>query len=92
LRWFYHNDAQSKQRTQNLRHGGHDDREGRNLGPKGPGPKAFGGTVRDAHFLRHFRAPGNVFKYDGKTNPIVWLEDYRLACRVGRANDNLFII
>jgi hypothetical protein len=48
--------------------------------------------VRDAHFLRHFRAPGNVVKYDGKTNPSVWLEDYRLKYRVGGVNDDLFII
>jgi hypothetical protein len=31
-------------------------------------------------------------KYDGKTNPNVWLEDYRLTCGAGRTNDDLFII
>jgi hypothetical protein len=36
--------------------------------------------------------PGNIVKYDGKTNPSVWLEDYHLACRVGGANDDHFII
>jgi hypothetical protein len=25
-------------------------------------------------------------------NPNVWLEDYRLACQVGRANDDLIVI
>jgi hypothetical protein len=30
--------------------------------------------------------------YDGKTNLGVWLKDYRLACRAGRANDDDFII
>jgi hypothetical protein len=30
--------------------------------------------------------------YNGKTNPSNWLEDYRLTCRVGGANDDLFII
>jgi hypothetical protein len=25
---------------------------------------------------------GHVTKYDGSTNPAVWLEDYRLACRM----------
>jgi hypothetical protein len=37
----------------------------------------------DAHFSKHFWAPNNVVKYNGKTNPSVWLEDYRLACKVG---------
>jgi hypothetical protein len=36
--------------------------------------------------------PSNVNKYDGKTNHSVWLEDYCLACRVGGATDDLFII
>jgi hypothetical protein len=48
--------------------------------------------VRDARFPEHFRVLGNVVKYDGKTNPSVWLEDYRLACRVGGVNNDLFII
>jgi hypothetical protein len=30
--------------------------------------------------------------YDGKTNPSVWLEDYRLVCRAGGADHELFII
>jgi hypothetical protein len=36
--------------------------------------------------------PGNVVKYDDKTNPSVWSEDYRLVCRAGGANNDLFII
>jgi hypothetical protein len=43
-------------------------------------------------FLRCFHAPNNIVKYDGKTNPSVWLEDYRLVCRAGRMEDDLFII
>ena len=31
-------------------------------------------------------------KYTGDTNPGVWLEDYRLACRAGGATDECFII
>jgi hypothetical protein len=46
----------------------------------------------DACFLKRFRASNNVVKYDGKTNPNVWLEDYHLACRAGGADDDLFII
>jgi hypothetical protein len=43
-------------------------------------------------FPKHFWAPKNIIRYDGKTNPSVWLEDYHLACRVGRVDDDLFII
>jgi hypothetical protein len=33
-----------------------------------------------------------VPRYDGETNPSVWLEDYRLACHAGGATDDLFVI
>jgi hypothetical protein len=52
----------------------------------------FENNVSDACFSKHFRALNNVVKYDKKINPSVWLEDYRLACRAGGADDNLFII
>jgi hypothetical protein len=48
--------------------------------------------VHDAHFSRTFRASSNITKYDGKTNPSVWLEDYHLAHQVGNGNDDLFVI
>jgi hypothetical protein len=48
--------------------------------------------VHAAHFPRCFQALGNIVKYDGKINLIIWLEDYCLACRVGGANGDLFII
>jgi hypothetical protein len=48
--------------------------------------------MRNTCFLRCFQAPSNITKYDGKINPSVWLEDYRLACIAGGANDDLFII
>jgi hypothetical protein len=37
--------AHSKHRVRNPRHDGRDDWEGCNLGPEGPGPKAFGSNV-----------------------------------------------
>jgi hypothetical protein len=43
-------------------------------------------------FLKYFQSPNNVIKYDGKINPNIWLEDYRLACKAGGADDDLFII
>jgi hypothetical protein len=48
--------------------------------------------VHDTCFLKCFRAPSNIIKYDAKINSNVWLEDYHLACRAGRADDDLFII
>jgi hypothetical protein len=48
--------------------------------------------VCDACFPKCFRAPNNIAKYDSKTNPNVWLEDYRLACRASGADSDLFII
>jgi hypothetical protein len=33
-----------------------------------------------------------VPRYDGDTNPSVWLEDYRLTCHAGGAIDDLFVI
>jgi hypothetical protein len=68
------------------------DREQRSLSPEGPGTKSFGSNVRDACFPKCFWAPNNIIKCDGKTNPSVWLEDYHLACRVGGADNDLFII
>jgi hypothetical protein len=48
--------------------------------------------VRDPKFPSRFRASTNIPRYDGETNPSVWLEDYRLTCHVGGATDDLFII
>jgi hypothetical protein len=36
--------------------------------------------------------PSNIINYDDKTNPNIWLEDYRFTCRAGGADDDLFII
>jgi hypothetical protein len=52
----------------------------------------FGSNGRDTCFPKCFWVPNNVIKYDGKTNPNVWLEDYRPACRMGGADNDLFII
>jgi hypothetical protein len=48
--------------------------------------------VRDTRFPRHFRVPSNIVKYDDKTDPNLWLEDYRLACRASKANNDLLIV
>jgi hypothetical protein len=51
----------------------------------------FRSNVCNARFPKHFWAPHSVVRYDDKTNPNVWLEDYNLACRAGGADDDLFI-
>jgi hypothetical protein len=76
----------------NPHHRGRDDLEGCSLSPKGPGLEASGRDVCDAHFPKSFLALGNVIKYDDKTNSSVWLEEYRLTCREGGMNEDLFII
>jgi hypothetical protein len=64
----------------------------RSWSPNQRGPRAFGQSICDAKFSSRFRAPTNVPRYDGDTNPSVWLEDYRLACHTGGATDNIFVI
>jgi hypothetical protein len=44
------------------------------------------------HNFKRFRAPSNIIKYDCKTNPSIWLEDYHHACMTGEVDDDLFII
>jgi hypothetical protein len=39
-----------------------------------------------------YRVLTTVAKYDGETNPSVWLEDYRLACHNGGESDDLCMI
>jgi hypothetical protein len=84
--------AQSQCRVHNPRRRGRDDREGHSLSLEGSGPKVFKSNVCGARFLKHFRVSNNVVKYDSKANLSVWLEDYRLVCRAGGVDDNLFII
>ena len=64
----------------------------RSPSPDPTGPNAFSRAIRGAHFPQHFRPLANVVKYTGDTNPGVWLEDYRLACRARGASDDRFII
>ena len=64
----------------------------RSPSPDPAGPSAFSKAIREALFPQRFRPSANVVKYTGDTNPGVWLEDYRLACRAGGANDDRFII
>jgi hypothetical protein len=41
---------------------------------------------------QRFRQPTTIVKYNGETDPRVWLNDYRLACRLGGATSDEVII
>jgi hypothetical protein len=83
----HHNDD----RRRRWHHDSDDNRE-RSWSPNQRGPWAFGRSIRDAKFPSCSRAPTNVPRYDRDTNPSVWLKDYRLACHVGGATDDLSVI
>ena len=55
-------------------------------------PRVFSRAIRAAHFPARFRQPANLMKYSNETNPKLWLADYRLACQLGGADDDLLII
>jgi hypothetical protein len=58
----------------------------------GLGPHAFGSNVCDTCLPKCCQVSNNVAKYDGRTNPIVWLEDYRFTGKARGTDDDLFII
>jgi hypothetical protein len=60
--------------------------------PHDVGPRAFSYQIRTARIPPRFRLPRNITKYDGETDPAVWLEDFRLSCRAGGAYTDELII
>ena len=42
--------------------------------------------------MAQFWQPANLSKYSDETNPELWLANYRLACQLGGADDDLLII
>ena len=74
------------------RGGRYDSGEDRSPSPGPPGPRVFSKAIRSARFPARFRQPANLSKYSGETNPELWLANYRLACQLGGANDDLLII
>jgi hypothetical protein len=62
------------------RGGRYDSREDRSPTPEPPGTLVFSREIRTASFPQRFRQPTSIDKYNGETNPRVWLNDYRLAC------------
>jgi hypothetical protein len=60
--------------------------------PDGMVPWAFGYCIQKVPFPPRFRLPTNTTKDTEETNPAIWLEDFWLACQVGGADDDYFII
>jgi hypothetical protein len=52
----------------------------------------FSREIRAAAFPQRFRQPSTIVKYNGETDPRVWLNDYRLACQLGGATSDEVII
>ena len=72
--------------------GRYDPEHDHNLSPLRPGPRVFSEAIRRAKFPARFRQLASLTKYSGETNPELWLADYRLACQLGGADDDLLII
>jgi hypothetical protein len=74
------------------RGGRYDSGEDRSLTPEPPGTRVFSWEIRAAAFPQCFRQPSTIVKYNGETDPRVWLNDYRLACQLGGATSDEVII
>jgi hypothetical protein len=72
--------------------GRYDSREDRSPTPEPPGTCVFSREIRTANFPQRFRQPTTIIKYNGETDPRVWLSDYRLACQLGGATSDEVII
>jgi hypothetical protein len=74
------------------RGGRYDSGEDRSPTPEPPGTRVFSREIRTANFPQRFRQPTTIVKYNGKMDPRVWLNDYRLACHLGGATSDEVII
>jgi hypothetical protein len=52
----------------------------------------FSWEIRTTSFPQRFRQPTSIIKYNGATDPRVWLNDYRLVCKLGGATTDEVII
>jgi hypothetical protein len=66
--------------------------EDRSPTPEPPGTRVFSREIRTTAFPQRFRQPTTIVKYNGETDPRVWLNDYRLACQLGGATSDEVII
>jgi hypothetical protein len=74
------------------RGGRYDSREDRSPASEPSGTCVFSREIRTASFPQRFRQPASIVKYNGETDPRVWLNDYRLACQLGGATTDEVII
>jgi hypothetical protein len=74
------------------RGGRYDSDEDRSPTPEPPGTRVFSREIRATAFPQRFRQPSTIVKYNGETDPRVWLNDYRLACQLGGATSDEVII
>jgi hypothetical protein len=74
------------------RGGRYDSDEDRSPTPEPPGTRVFSREIRTAAFPQRIRQPTTIVKYNGETDPRVWLNDYRLACQLGGATSDEVII
>jgi hypothetical protein len=74
------------------RGGRYDSREDRSPTSEPPGTRLFSREIRTASFPQRFRQLTSIDKYNGETDPRVWLNDYRLACQLGGAATDKVII
>ena len=85
-------DEAESRRYRPRRGGRYDPDHDRSTSPEPSGPRVFSEAIRRAKFPARFGQPTNLTKYSGETNPELWLADYRLACQLGGADDDLLII
>jgi hypothetical protein len=74
------------------RGGRYDSREDRSPTPEPPGTRVFSREIHTTSFPQRFRQPTSIDKYNGETDPRVWINDYRLACQLGGATTDEVII
>jgi hypothetical protein len=74
------------------RGGRYDSDEDRSPTPEPPGTRVFSREIRTTTFPQRFRQPTTIVKYNGETDPRVWLNDYRLTCQLGGATSDEVII
>jgi hypothetical protein len=91
-RWTSKAEAQAAAGYHPRRGGRYDSDEDRSPTPEPPGTRVFSQEIRAAAFPQRFRQPTTIVKYNGETDPRVWLNDYRLACQLGGATSDEVII
>jgi hypothetical protein len=74
------------------RGGCYDSDEDRSPTLEPPGTRMFSREIGAAAFPQRFRQPTTIVKYNGETDPRIWLNDYRLACQLGGATSDEVII